>query len=261
MSWATESGHWYDREGKPVYTVIGKNGKERATTVRDARERGWLPSVTSIIRSAASPPLERWKAQQLLLAALTLPRSPDETESTWIGRVWHDSSEQGKKAAEHGSRIHGAIEGHFLGKPPEPDMWDYVKGATEAIKAEFGLQGWLPEKSFAHLGHGYGGKVDLHSRVAVLDFKGKDGDLIGVSCYDEHYMQCAAYAVGLGVPLAQCGIVFVSRTHPGMAKLVLHTEEQTERGWKMFTGLLDYWKAAHRHDVALGEAPALVEAK
>lgn len=243
--WATESGHWYTPEGVPAYTIVGKNGRERPTTVKDAREKGLLPSVTTIMRCAAAPALERWKADQLLMAALTLPRNPDETEKQWISRVWQDSSEQGKKAAEHGTRIHAAIEGHFRGQPPDPDMWDYVKGASDVIREEFGTPVWLPEKSFASE-LGFGGKVDLHADQIVLDFKGKDGDLVGVTCYDEHYMQLAAYAKGLKMPWARCGIVFVSRTHPGIVKLVIHTPQQTLRGWQMFCGLLEYWKAAKR---------------
>ena len=246
MAWAKESGHWYTPDGEPAYTIIGKNGKERSTNVKDAREKGLLPSVTTIIRCAASPALERWKAEQLLMAGLTLPRNQDESEKSWIYRVWQDSAEQGKKAAEHGSRIHAAIEGHFLGKAPEPDMWDYVKGATDVIRNEFGILGWLPEKSFADTTFGYGGKVDLHADGVVLDFKGKDGDLVGVECYDEHYMQLAAYAQGLNMLNARCGIVFVSRTDPGAVRMVLHTPEQTRRGWNMFCGLLSYWKATNR---------------
>lgn len=254
MSWATESGHWYQPDGTPAYTIIGKNGKERATNVKDAREHGYLPSVTTIIRSASAPALERWKADQLLMAALTLPRNPDESEKSWISRVWQDSAEQGKKAAEHGTRIHGAIEGHFLGKQPDEDMWDYVKGATEVIAKEFGVQAWKPEKSFADTELGFGGKVDLHAEQLVLDVKGKDGDLVGVSCYDEHYMQLAAYARGLKMPWARCGILFVSRTEPGTVKLVMHTPEETARGWHMFSGLLNYWKAANRHDLSQPQA-------
>lgn len=243
MAWAKESGHWYTQEGEPAYTVIGKNGKERATNVKDARELGLVPSVTTIIRCATSFGLERWKAEQLLMAGLTLPRLPDEPEKTWLARVWQDSSEQAKKAAEHGTRIHAAIEGHFRGQPPDPDMWDYVKGTSEAIKAKFGNLDWFPERSFAT--STYGGKVDLHASGIVLDFKGKDGDLIGTECYDEHYMQIAAYSMGLDMPTAQGGIVFVSRTEPGMVKLVLHTAEQRARGWQMFSGLLNYWRAAN----------------
>lgn len=243
MAWATESGHWYTADGEPAYTIIGSNGKQRATTIRDARKLGLLPSVTTIMRCAASPALERWKAEQLLMAGLTLPKNPDETEKSWIARVWQDSQEQARKAAEHGSRIHAAIEGHFRGQPPDPEMWDYVKGASEIIAKHFGSREWKPEKSFA-CPHGYGGKVDLHADGVVLDFKGKDGDLVGVTCYDEHYMQLAAYARGFGMPTAQCGIVFVSRTDPGAVKMVLHTREQTERGWQMFSSLLEYWKAS-----------------
>jgi hypothetical protein len=243
MAWAKESGHFYTQDGEPAYTVIGYNGKERPTTIRDARELGLLPSVTSIIRCAASPALERWKAEQLLMAGLTLPRNPDESEKSWIARVWRDSSEQGKKAAEHGTRIHGALEGHFQGKAPDEEMWPYVKGTAECLKP-LGDRQWKAERSFASVAMGYGGKVDLHADGVVLDFKGKDGDLAGVSCYDEHFMQLAAYAMGLNMPAAQCGIVFVSRTHPGVAKLILHSDEQRERGWQMFSGLLNYWRAA-----------------
>ena len=33
----SESGHWYTQEGEPMYTIIGANGKERNTTLRDAK--------------------------------------------------------------------------------------------------------------------------------------------------------------------------------------------------------------------------------
>ena len=33
-----ESGHWYTQTGEPMYTVIGANGKERNTTLRDAKK-------------------------------------------------------------------------------------------------------------------------------------------------------------------------------------------------------------------------------
>ena len=34
----SESGHWYTQEGEPMYTIIGANGKERNTTLRDAKK-------------------------------------------------------------------------------------------------------------------------------------------------------------------------------------------------------------------------------
>ena len=75
-----ESTHWYTRAGNPMYTIIGKNGKERNTTLRDARTLDLVPSVTTILGVAAKPGLEKWKQEQVLLAALTLPRQDGEGE-------------------------------------------------------------------------------------------------------------------------------------------------------------------------------------
>jgi len=238
---ASEIGHWYTRDGKPVYTVIGKNGQERATTLRDARTNGYVPSVTTVLQCAAKPGLERWKAEQVLLAGLTLPRLPDEDEKSWMARVWEDSKQQAQKAAERGTVIHGAIERRLRGESVEDDLKPYADAALDCIEAKYGQMPWSPEKSFASP-LGYGGKVDLHAPGLVLDFKTKDGDVSDVKCYQDHHMQCAAYAAGLGMVVAECGIVFVSRTQP-QASLVLHSPDETMRGLAMFKALLDYWYA------------------
>lgn len=38
-TYKAEAGHWYSKEGEPKYTIIGANGKERNTTLRDAKKR------------------------------------------------------------------------------------------------------------------------------------------------------------------------------------------------------------------------------
>ena len=48
-------------DGTPAYTIVGKNGKERPTTLRDARQHGLLPSVSGIIRSPQRP---RWNEME-----------------------------------------------------------------------------------------------------------------------------------------------------------------------------------------------------
>ena len=55
-----------------MYTVPAKNGEPRATTLRDAKKMGLLPSVTTIMKAAASPGLEQWKMNQMMLAALRI---------------------------------------------------------------------------------------------------------------------------------------------------------------------------------------------
>ena len=92
---AAESTHWYTRQGSPMYTVPSKkDGTPRNTTLRDARELNLVPSVTTILNVAAKPALTAWLQEQAILAALTLPRQPEEAESAWLKRVVQDSKQQ-----------------------------------------------------------------------------------------------------------------------------------------------------------------------
>ena len=113
---SAESVHWYRADnGKPQYTVQAKDGKDRPTTLRDARKMNLVPSVTTVMKVAAKPGLDVWKNEQLLLAALTLPRAPDESEKDFIARVVADSKETAKRAAERGTRVHESIERWYGG--------------------------------------------------------------------------------------------------------------------------------------------------
>lgn len=241
---ATAAGHWYSLTGEPMYTIVGKNGKQRNTTLRDARELSLVPSVTTIIRMAAAPALEKWKRNQVLLAALTLPRRQDEPESDWLRRVEQDWQEQGRAAADRGTAIHAAIEKHYRGEPPTDELWPYVKAASAVMLDACGEQAWNAERSFAHP-LGYGGKTDLHSAEWVNDVKTKDGDVgeSKQSTWDEHAMQLAAYRRGLGVHTARCGILFVGRDVPS-AQFVEIPEPELVKGLAMFDALLAYWYAS-----------------
>lgn len=242
---ASESLHWYQRDGASAYTVVGRNGKTRATNLRDARVLNLVPSVTTIIRSAAAPGLEAWKSEQLLMAALTLPRSLTETETQWLERVRSDAREQSRKAAEAGTIVHASLEKHFSGEIPE--HFAHCKTVDFAITEHFGRCDWKAEASFA-CPQGYGGKVDLHGPGIVIDFKTKEFLPAEIKAFDEHHMQLAAYRHGLGMPQARCANVFVSVSHPVQVKVIEHTEEELQRGWKMFQSLLAFWKAKANFD-------------
>src|SRR5690606_5641932 len=105
-----ESGHWYDRNGRPCYQQTTGKGGVRATDLRDGRKLGLVPSVTTVLSVLAKPALETWKVKQGILAALTLPRNPYESDDAYLARVLEDSREQAKAAAEEGTRIHDACE-------------------------------------------------------------------------------------------------------------------------------------------------------
>lgn len=248
MAHIAESTHWYTLTGDPAYQVPDAKGNMRPTTLRDARKLNLVPSVTTIIRMAAAPALENWKAEQLLMAALTLPRLPAEPESAWLNRVRQDSREQGRKAAERGTAIHASLQGHFEGQQPTEEHWDYVKGVVAKIQEWAPEEQWVPEASFAHA-LGFGGKTDLHSTLCshvpfVLDFKTKEFSADNLpKTWDEHAMQLAAYRVGLGMQTARCAIVFVSVTVPGLVHLCELSQEELHKGWDCFESLLRYWQA------------------
>ena len=242
---ASESNHWYTKDGVPQYTVPSKkDGTPRATTLRDARTMDLVPSVTTIINMAAKPALTAWLQQQVLYAALTLPRRPDEPEKEYIDRIINDSKEQGRSAADAGTAIHASIQGHYEDKPTGRHQ-ESVDACTKSITEHFGEAIWISERSFSHE-FGFGGKCDLFCAGtinAVVDIKTKEfTDPKKVEGYDEHLMQLAAYRVGLGIPNARCANVFVSRNVPDLVVVKEWSEEDLVRGWKMFLSLLEFWQ-------------------
>jgi hypothetical protein len=239
----SESGHWYLPDGSPAYTIIGKStGRERPTTLADARKLGLLPSVTTINGMLSKAGLDTWKQQQVLLAALTLPRMEGEPEQEWLSRVMQDSKATGREAAERGTAIHAVIEAYF-DQVYMPEKPAYLDGIDKALEKAFGSQLWLSEKSFGHP-LGFGGKCDLMAKPVngkgngfIVDFKTKDTNLDKVDVYFEHEMQLAAYREGLGVPAARCAIVFVNGT-TNQVKLIEIEEQKLQNGWECFQHLL-----------------------
>jgi hypothetical protein len=230
-----ENGHWYTKDGTPAYTTEGKTGV-RATTLRDAKKMGLLPSVTTINGMLSKAGLDTWKQQQVLLAALTLPRADGEPEEDWLKRVMQDSRATGREAAERGTAIHAIIESYFE-QVYMPEKPAYLDNIDKALREAFGEQLWLSEKSFGHP-LGFGGKCDLMSvNGFVVDFKTKETDLDKVDVYFEHEMQLAAYREGLGMPTARCAIVFVNAL-TNQVKLIEVSQEKLQSGWECFEHLL-----------------------
>lgn len=249
---ASESNHWYTRDGIPQYTVTGKNGNERNTTLRDARTMNLVPSVTTILAVAAKPALVAWMQTQVLMAALTSTRREGEDEKAYIDRIISDSKQQGRDAADKGTAIHTAIEAFFEGRYHQ-EYPEHVQGCVRALEAHYGRIGWVAERSFGHE-LGFAGKCDLHAPNEVVeggivvDVKTKDfEDEKDVLAYDEHLMQLAAYRVGLGIPNARCSNIFVSRTKAGLCKIIEWSEEDLQRGFEMFTNLLRFWQLKNKY--------------
>lgn len=265
---ASEGGHWYDRQGNPCYEVKARNGSMRPTTLRDAKSKDLVPSVTTILKTAAQPGLDAWKAEQLLHAALTLPRREQESEQDYAKRVISDSREQSMKARDKGTEIHAMVERWFCGFSGvkwDMKVLDGIHFELHRLNLPSAPANWTAENTFASP-LGFGGKVDLYNAEAVIDFKTKsnwkEGDKLG---YDEHAMQLAAYDAGLrnaqlcdgriiesnrpdwGVQIFEFRRhinIFISTEEPGKVQAV--EWEETERYWSMFSALLTFWKLKNK---------------
>jgi hypothetical protein len=240
---AKEGGHWYDPvTQEPRYTYTNKKGETKNTTLRQARVNGWVPSVTTIISCASAPQLVNWKIDQAILSSLTLSRNDDETEQEYLARIKADAQEQAKKAAERGTLIHAYVQNWFEGNEVEhgTDEYPFCKSANDTVFNEVGGQDWVCEQSFAT--DRFGGKADLHNTFHLIDFKTTDKPIDGLKLWDNHYLQLAAYRVGLGIIEARCGILYINSVNAD-SKLIWAEEKELVKGWKCFSALLDFYYA------------------
>lgn len=218
----------------------------RPTTLRDARKLGLLPGVSSILAMEAKPALTRWKVEQALMSAITLPRQPGETDDSFKRRALEDSEAQAAKARDKGVAIHAAVQGFFEDKAIPEEYMPHVQGVRNWIAQRFGLDGWEAEKSFAHT-HGYGGKADLRNRSAqiTLDVKCKEfgeDKLPRDLAWPEHVMQLAAYSEAQGFEKPDCANIFVSTSVPGLVVVREWDDAEIEKGWEAFQLLLRLWQ-------------------
>ena len=170
--------HWYLRDGRPFHEIGNASGTgNRAVTLRDARKVMALPSVTNVLGVLAKPGLDAWKIEQGIMAALTLPRLPDEPLDLFARRVVEDMGEQVEKAADFGSAIHTACEVYALNKqvPSDPQLRAFFEPWRLWFDENVERIGCI-EQVFVHHEYGYAGRVDMVALVkglgwAVVDFK------------------------------------------------------------------------------------------
>jgi len=241
-----ESTHWYQQDGQPLYEVEKVGGGLRPTTLRDARKLNLVPSVTEIIKVAAKPALTNWLIEQAYMAMATLPEIAGESIDDRIKRAKTDAQDQASKARDLGTEIHASLERYFMGKWIQPSHQPYIDGVVKKLNELFGEQEWKAETPFAHP-LGYGGKLDLHCDIAVVDFKTKDFDSENIKkmAYADHGIQLDAYRHGVNLSKARMVNLFVSTKDPGLVVAEEHTENHY---FEMFQCLLKFWQLQRQYD-------------
>jgi hypothetical protein len=242
------SEHWYCAiTGEPRYKIIGKNGKERNTTLRDAKSQpGTLvPSVSTINGQLAKNGLNTWFQTEAIKAAAENPRGLEEEEKDYIARILDISKQKSREAADRGTLIHDWIES-FYNNEFIPESPSYVVTVDKVITAHFGTQLWIPEQSLVNAQEGYGGKCDLYAKPThsftgvVIDFKTTEKSPGELTPYLENTLQLAAYREVLA-PSARCANVYINGT-TGEVAIYEHTEQELRDGYEIFLNLLKIYK-------------------
>ena len=239
------SEHWYcAKTGTPRYTTTGKNGKERNTTLRDAKSSpGTLvPSVSTILSQLSKSGLDTWKQTEAIKAAAENPRGLQEEEKQYIARILDLSKSKSREAADRGTLIHNFIEAHYNGDFIT-DRPAYVSMVVQAIEAHFGVQDWIAEKSLVSP-EGYGGKCDLYCNGVVIDFKTTEKSPGELTPYYEHTLQLAAYRQILS-PGAKCANVYINGTTNEVA-IYEHDEQDLKDGYEAFLSLLNVYRLKNK---------------
>lgn len=244
----SESVHWYTQDGEPMHTIVGANGRERATNLRDAKKLRLLPSVTSILSCLANLALAAWKQRQVLMSALTLPRNPLETAEQFAVRVIDDSKRQAKEAAEWGNEFHGIAQiinngGIIKSMPIRWLSWEaayrewYDSNIAGTIAAE---------KVLVDVEAGFAGTCDLIAEhrelgLVLVDYKRQDVKKGKASFYSKWLYQLAAYrhAYKSG---GRCISLVVDCNEPKLYAKVWD-DKDVERGWEVFRALIKVWQA------------------
>jgi len=244
-----ESGHWYTSNGQSAHVIVGANGKERNTTVADARKLKLLPSVTSVLGILEKPNLTAWKIEQAILSSLTLPRQQDEDLTEYAKRCVADSKESTTKAAQHGTDMHVEMENILLGKPvsKEPFLQPYIETFRNWAKENVEKTYWCEK---ALVGRGYAGRCDAFVKLAgigdaLIDLKNRkynpkyepfylESDCTQLACYRD----CADQHEG--TPIA-CVSVVLPSNDPSKILTKQWDEEDLVESFKAFQHLLKIW--------------------
>lgn len=242
-----ESAHFYQRDGTPCHTVIGSTtGRERPTTIADARKLGLLPSVTNILRVLHKEALVQWKIEQAVLACVTSPRKPEEPLDAFIERILHTEKVQDQEAAkarDMGLRIHQALEDELSGRSAEQEMLPWIEPVWDHLNNE-GLKVICTESVL--VGDGYAGRVDLIQgdldEVIITDFKTSKSKL-PKDPYIEAKLQLAAYAKAWenqNRNRVRVRNIYISTVNPG--EFVCHEFEWPIHYSRGFIPLLSLWQ-------------------
>lgn len=249
------SDHWYknsDGITTACYEMPKKRGNGmKSVTLREAREFGLLPSVTTILSVVAKPELINWIVSNSIMAALTLPRVPDEPLEVFAKRVVEDADTQRDKAADFGIRIHDAIEAWLVrNEVPAEDLKPFVHPALLWLDANILDLNIQAETIVGCPIIGIAGRLDLVANLrnigpAVVDFK-TQRVRDTAAFYPEFPLQLCAYRQILGDKNLALVSVVIDSGKPSEPHIKVW--ENPDQYWPLFEAAFTLWRYLKNFD-------------
>ena len=181
--------HWYYKDGKPCTEVPKKSGGVKKPTIKEARELGLVPSVTTILKVIQNTGLEIWKTNQILEFAWKVKKEGNYLD--WVEQVRELASTESELASDTGTDIHEAITNWLQGKPylDYYEKWvDSFKGWWNAQEKDIvGCELYIPTTN------GYGGRYDIILGDTLIDIKTQNSKGKPLKTYRSWGRQLAAY--------------------------------------------------------------------
>jgi len=251
-----QSVHFYRRDGSSCHTVPNKTrGGERPVRINDAKALNLFPSVTTVQKLLVAPQLEVWKQRQAVKFALNNVATKEQLEDNKFLDTFREMAfEQIDEAAEHGTRVHAALENYFSELPHDPAYDVYVNAVASRFDSE-GIRVMQRELTLVNIDDGYAGKTDLlidsPRGTGVGDYKNKK-TIPGKSVepYDGHSMQIAAYIQAqYGEIGSHVGFnAWVSSTEPGRVDITWYDSPELQSEWELFQHLCAIWRIRSKYD-------------
>ena len=198
-------------------------GEMRATTIKDARELGLFPSVTTVLQLISKPGLDSWRIEQGIRAVLAHPFDGDDLDE-YISRMLLRADDERNRAADFGTEIHNAVCNMLGGQRHENPDTPYILAKPIAE----GVCEWLARNGYevvateqTVVGKEYAGTIDLraywHGKRVLCDFKTSEFSAKkGPNSYAEHRYQLAGYDSLLENWAEERHIIYISRSEIGL---------------------------------------------
>ncbi len=252
--------HFY-LDGKPYYTILGKDGKERDTTLRDARKVNACIGVTSIIGQLDKFQLNQWKKKRLLEVIEDKAKNKKLVFfDKWKEAILAESEERDSIYSKRGNEVHDILEQYFTDGTihfEDEKLLLSVIGLLHDLYGEEVI--YESEKSFSHA-DGFGGTIDLIIHTPdgkiIIDFKTKNKSGLGSHmCTDDYMMQLAAYRKAEDTESELEPIILCANLLIGLEDLDerpyfhIWSDAKLDKGEKMFYNLLEFWKLQNNYGV------------